>query len=83
MTDICSIFRYIEKEAQEPHVVIADILRFRDIAIQKLHLLEKQRFPGIQIKCYNNSKFHFEKLCILYYAWGYCFPMSSKDCLST
>ena len=40
MADICTIFRYIEKEAQKPNIIFTDILRHRDIAIQKLQLLE-------------------------------------------
>ena len=50
MIDICSIFRYIEKEAQKPNIIIADILRYRDIALQKLQLLETRPYPGIFTK---------------------------------
>ncbi len=51
MADICTIFRYIEKEAQKPNIIIADILRYRDIAIQKLQLLETRPYPGICTEC--------------------------------
>ena len=46
MTDICSVFRYIEKETQNPHIIIPDILRYRDIGLQKLDLLKDKPYPG-------------------------------------
>ena len=46
MVDICSIFRYIEKEAQKPDILIPDIIRYRDIALRKLGLLAERPYPG-------------------------------------
>ena len=46
MVDICNIFRYIEKEAQKPDIIIPDIIRYRDIALQKLGLLAERHYPG-------------------------------------
>ena len=39
MIDVCAVFRYIEKETQKPHIIVPDILRYRDIALEKLNLL--------------------------------------------
>ena len=46
MVDICSIFWYIEKEAQKPDIIIPDIIRYRDIALRKLGLLAERPYPG-------------------------------------
>ncbi len=46
MIDICSVFRYIEKETQKPQIIVPDILRYRDIALQKLDLLKDKPYPG-------------------------------------
>lgn len=46
MVDMCSLFRYIEKESQKPEIIIKDILRYRDITLQKLELLEERPYPG-------------------------------------
>ena len=39
MIDVCAVFRYVEKETQKPHIIVPDILRYRDIALEKLNLL--------------------------------------------
>jgi len=39
MADICSVFRYVEKETQKDEIIIPDILRYRDIALEKLKLI--------------------------------------------
>lgn len=49
MLDVCSVFRYIEKETQKPHIIMPDILRYRNIALQKLSLLSTTPYPGICI----------------------------------
>ena len=46
MVDICSIFRYIEKEAQKPGIIIADILKYRDVALQKFEMMKTKPYPG-------------------------------------
>ena len=38
MVDVCSVFRYIEKETQKRHIIAPDILRYRDIALEKINL---------------------------------------------
>ena len=35
MIDICSVFRYIEKECQKPEIIAPDILKYRDTAVSK------------------------------------------------
>ena len=46
MVDIRSVFRYIEKEFQKKNIILPDILRYRDVALQKLELLEPKPSPG-------------------------------------
>ena len=46
MVDTCCIFRYIEKEAQKPDIIIPDILKYRDIALQKLDIMKTKPYPG-------------------------------------
>ena len=46
MIDICSVFRYIEKETQKPQIIVPDILRYRDIGLQKLELLKDKPYPS-------------------------------------
>ena len=45
MVDVWSVFRYVEKEAQKDEIIIPDVLRYRDIALQKLKLLENKPYP--------------------------------------
>ena len=44
MVDTCCIFRYIEKEAQKPDIIIPDILKYRDIALQKLDIMKTKPY---------------------------------------
>ena len=45
--DICSVFRYLEKQLQYDHIILPDIMKYRDIAIKKLKLiLEIGHLPG-------------------------------------
>ena len=46
MVDLCSVFRYIEKETQKPHIIVPAILRYRDIALEKIDLLKDKAYPG-------------------------------------
>lgn len=46
MVDTCCIFRYIEKEAQKPGIIIPDILKYRDTALQKLDIMQTEPYPG-------------------------------------
>ena len=46
MIDICSVFRYIEKECQIPEIIAPDILKYRDIAINKLNMMADMPYPG-------------------------------------
>ena len=46
MIDVCAVFRYIEKETQKPDIIVPDILRYRDIALEKLNLLKDKLCPG-------------------------------------
>ena len=61
MVDICSIFMYVEKECQKEYIILPDILRYRDVALQKLELLKAKPYPGnydiisLIILCYNKS----------------------------
>ncbi|CAB3978456.1 Hypothetical predicted protein [Paramuricea clavata] len=48
MVDTCCIFRYIEKEAQKPGIIIPDILKYRDTALQKLDIMQTEPYPGGQ-----------------------------------
>ena len=43
MIDVCAVFRYDEKETKKPHIIVPDILRYRDIAIEKLNLLKDKQ----------------------------------------
>ena len=81
MIDICSIFRYIEKEAQKPNIIIADILRYRDIALQKLELLETEPYPGICTSCKLISKCHLEFPYIIYHVSGVITILSATELL--
>ena len=46
IVDICSIFRYIEKEAQKPGIIIAAILKYRDVALWKFDMMKTKLYPG-------------------------------------
>ena len=46
MIDTCSVFRYIEKECQKPEIIAPDILKYRDIAVDKIEMMEKLSYPG-------------------------------------
>ena len=81
MIDICSIFRYIEKEAQKPNIIIADILRYRDIALQKLELLETEPYPGICTSCKLIFKCHLELPYVIYHVSGVITILSATELL--
>lgn len=46
MIDTLSIFRYIEKQSQQAQMTIADVLKYRDIACEKLELQSRAPYPG-------------------------------------
>jgi hypothetical protein len=46
MVDICSVFRYVEKECQKKDIILPDILRYVDVAVQKLELMDVKPYPG-------------------------------------
>ena len=46
MADTCTVFRYIEKEAQKPGIIIPDILKYRDVALQKFDIMKAKPYPG-------------------------------------
>ena len=46
MVDICSVFRYVEKECQKKDIILPDILRYADVAVQKLELMDVKPYPG-------------------------------------
>jgi hypothetical protein len=46
MSDVCSIFRYLEKQLQKPEVIVSDTLSHRDVAIKKLLFMKDKPYPG-------------------------------------
>ena len=52
MVDICSIFRYIKKATQKPDTIIPDVLRYKEIALQKLGLLKETPYLGRPVRCF-------------------------------
>ena len=53
--DICSVFRYIEKECQKPEIIAPDILKYRDIASNKLNMMADMPYPGGREEKINTS----------------------------
>ena len=62
MVDVCSVFRYVEKETQKEEIIIPDILHYRDIALEQLKLIADKLFPGLYISF---SSFHIK--CLMLY----------------
>ncbi len=46
MVDICSVFRYVEKECQKNDIILPDVLRYAEVAMHKLELMDVKPYPG-------------------------------------
>ena len=46
VVDICSVFSYVEKEYQKKDIILPDVLRYADVAVQKLELMNIKPYPG-------------------------------------
>ena len=46
VVDISSVFSYVEKECQKKDIILPDVLKYADVAVQKLELMDIKPYPG-------------------------------------
>ena len=46
VVDICSVFSYVEKECEKKDIILPDVLRYVDVAVQTLKLMDIKPYPG-------------------------------------
>ena len=69
MVDICSIFRYIENESQKDKIIIPEILRYRNVALEKLELLVETPYPGKNASIFMNPVLGYVSIYVLHFSF--------------
>ena len=46
MGDVTDVFRELQKHCQKENIILPDILKYKDLAIEKLQLMQVDTYPG-------------------------------------
>ena len=46
MSDVCSVFQTLQKQLQKTSIILPDIMKYKDIAIDKLNPMKNAPYVG-------------------------------------